>query len=254
MKKADTKTINTTSSAKAEFRFDSFIECKSNKTALYCAKKIAQNPLSKSFNPLLIYGDSATGKTHLTHAIWNEIHQFHPAVNVIYITAFSLYFHYIESIKNNNHNELIASFLDTDILIVEDLHHLDNKEKTQECLLHILEMLSGKQIIATSKLKLNEFSSLNSQLSSLISGVIVTMTGYDSESKFEILKHKALLNQLTIPEEAIKELAEIEELDIRQSEGALISLALNALVAKEEVVQNTVNAFCRKFYNLSKKD
>jgi chromosomal replication initiator protein len=236
------------------YTFDNFIECESNKIAFHCAKNISQNPLSSLYNPFVIYGGVATGKTHLVHAVWNEIERNKPDIQVTYISAFSFYFQFIESIRNNNNNEFLASFLNTDVLILEDLHHIDNMEKTQDNLLHIIEMLSDKQIIVTSKMKLNQFSTFNAQLASRLSGVFVNILGYNSEIKFEILKQNAKLNQLMISEQVIKELAEIEELDIRQSEGALSSLALDTLFTKEEIDPSNVKAFYDKFYNPFKKD
>lgn len=133
------------------YSFDSFIEGDCNRLARAAGLAISENPGKTPYNPLFIYSNVGLGKTHLAHAIGLRVRQLHPEKTVLYISSEQFYSQYIESVKNFSTNDFTAFYQMIDFLIVDDIHFLNGKEKTQDIFFHIFNSLhqNGKQLVIT---------------------------------------------------------------------------------------------------------
>ena len=146
------KKVHIESNLNPNYAFDNFIEGDCNRLARSAGFAVAQNPGGTSFNPLLIYGGTGLGKTHLAHAIGIEIKKNFPNKTVLYVPAEKFTTQFVDSIKNNTSSDFVNFYQLIDVLILDDVHILGGKEKTQDVFFHIFNHLhqSGKQIILTS--------------------------------------------------------------------------------------------------------
>ena len=135
-----------------ENSFDNFIEGECNRLARSAGYAVAKNPGGTAFNPLLIYGDSGLGKTHLAQAIGIEVKELFQEKTVLYVNANKFQTQFVDAIRNNNKNDFLHFYQMIDVLIIDDVHEFAGKEKTQDTFFHIFNHLhqSGKQLILTS--------------------------------------------------------------------------------------------------------
>ena len=207
------------------YTFDNFIEGACNSLARSSALSIAKKPYDNPFNPLTIYGNVGLGKTHLINAIGNEILKNFNDKNVIYIPANHFVNQFINSIQKNQVNSFLEYYYSIDVLILDDIQFLKNKDKTQETLFHIFNYLhqNGKQIILTSDCNLNDCEGIHDRLISRFQwGLTVDLSIPDMETKIAIMRSKITDKNIDIS--ILEYIANRTICNIRELEGILHSL------------------------------
>ncbi len=220
------------------YKFDNFIEGDCNRLARSAGYAVANKPGVTSFNPLMVYGGVGLGKTHLIQAIGNEIKSSHPEKYVFYVASEKFTNQFIDALKNNNIQEFIAYYRNVDVLMLDDVQFLKDKEKTQEIFFHIFNHLhqNGKQIIMTSDCPPKDLQGLQERLVSRFKwGLTADLTQPDFETRIAIIKKKMQADGISIPDQVVEYLAYTVDTNIRELEGVIISLIAHASLAKEEV-------------------
>lgn len=211
----------------SDFTFDKFVVGQSNQI-VYAASKAVAAQLGTLHNPLFIYGGVGLGKTHIMHAIGNEILKTNKKVKIIYCTTEQFVNDFIDSIKNNKDNEQNRRFREkyrnVDLLMLDDIQFLAGKTGTQEALFHTFNDLYQfkKQIILSSDRHPKELTFLEERLQSrFASGLTVDISTPDLETRIAILQKKALFKNVNLPIEVVYFIAEKIDSNIRELEGAL---------------------------------
>ena len=209
------------------FTFDNFVIGDSNKYAAAAARAVAEHP-GTNLNPLFIYGKPGLGKTHILHAIGNEILRVNPELRVYYTTAENYTNDLIYSIRNSNNTELTKQFREKyrnlDVLMIDDVQFLANRNSSQESLFHTFNDLytSGKQIILSSDRPVKELTYIEDRLTSrFASGVVADIQPPSFETRVAILQKKAYQYKIDVSPEVINYIAEREKYNIRLMEGML---------------------------------
>lgn len=216
---------------KAEFNpkytFDNFVVGKSNQYVYAAAHSVAENP-GKRFNPLFIYGGSGLGKTHLLHAIGNYIQKELPDLKIKYVTCEKFTNDYIDSLHGTNKDQGINKFREkyrnVDVLMIDDIQFITNKNETQEEFFHTFNDLYDrhKQIIIVSDRHPKEIATLSDRLKTrCLSGLIQDVQSPDFETRVAILRKKAQLERYFIDDDVIQFIAEKINTNIREMEGLL---------------------------------
>ncbi len=209
-----------------KYTFDNFVVGSSNNIAKSAAFSVAQNP-GNSFNPLFIYGGVGLGKTHILHAIGNYVLSNNKNTNIIYATTEQFVNDYIESLRNNKTDkvyEFREKYRKADILMLDDVQFLQNKEGSQEALFHTFNDLyqAKKQIVFTSDRHPRDLAGLEERLKSRFqSGLTVDISSPDLETRIAILQKKAYQKNFNISKNIIYFIAEKITSNIREIEGAL---------------------------------
>ncbi len=219
------------SRANYDLTFDNFIKGKSNELAYaFCTAVAGKNENSNSsytkdvFNPLFIYGDSGLGKTHLLKAIAYEIANNKPDMNVIYTTGENFTNELIKSIAEKDTTRFHDKYRNADFLLVDDVQFIAGKESTQEEFFHTFNELYnlGKQIVITSDIPPSKMKKLEDRMKSrFVLGVQVDVQPPDFETRMAIVKRKAELLDLQLPDTVARIIAEKIKTNIRQLEGAV---------------------------------
>ena len=221
------------------YSFENFIEGDCNKVACSAGNAIASKPGNTPFNPLFVYGESGLGKTHLAQAIGLKVQDLNPNKTVLYLSANQFQTQYTESVRNNTQNDFINFYKLIDFLIIDDIHELAGKEGTQNTFFHIFNHLhqSGKQLILTSDKPPFQLQGVEQRLLSRFKwGLSTELETPDYTTRKAILKHKVYKEGLDIKEEILDYLAENITANIRELEGALISLiAQSTFITHKEV-------------------
>ncbi len=222
------------------YTFDSFVIGKSNELAAAAAHAVAEAP-GKVYNPLFIYGATGLGKTHLMQAIAHAVLQRAPDTRVLYVGAEQFINEVIESIQSRTTQELKRRYRsEPDLLLVDDVHFLEGKERTQEEFFHTFNALyeAGKQIVVTSDRPPKELPGLEARLVSRFEWGMVADSGLpDLEHRIAILQKKQEQDHLemTIPEDVIRFIAEHVRTNVRELEGCIIKLLLFASLKHREI-------------------
>jgi chromosomal replication initiator protein len=220
------------------YKFDNFIEGDCNRLARSAGYAVAKKPGVTSFNPLMLYGGVGLGKTHLVQAIGNEIKHNHPDKYVFYVASEKFTNQFIDALKNNSIQEFIAYYRNVDVLMLDDVQFLKDKEKTQEIFFHIFNHLhqNGKQIIMTSDCPPKDLRGLQERLVSRFKwGLTADLQQPDFETRVAIIHRKMQSDGISIPEQVVEYLAYTVDTNIRELEGVIISLIAHASLTKEEV-------------------
>ena len=209
------------------FTFDNFVIGDSNKYAAAAARAVADHP-GTNLNPLFIYGKPGLGKTHILHAIGNEILRKNPDLRVYYTTAENFTNDLIYSIRNSNNTELTKQFREKyrnlDVLMIDDVQFLANKTSSQESLFHIFNDLytAEKQLILSSDRPVKELTYIEDRLTSrFASGVVADIQPPSFETRVAILQKKAYQYKIDVSPEVINYIAEREKYNVRLMEGML---------------------------------
>lgn len=209
------------------FTFDRFVEGDSNKFAKAAGLAVAEAPGKTTFNPLVIYGGVGLGKTHLIQAIANFAKYEGRAQRVLYVVMEEFTNDFITSIKNNKMTEFSGTYRNVDILLVDDIQFLTNKERTQEEFFHTFNTLhqKGKQIVLSSDRPPKELKGIEERLISRFQwGLVVDIQPPDFETRQAILQGKAEESGVDLPVEIILFIATHITANIRELEGSLIRL------------------------------
>ena len=223
---------------KRDNTFDNFVEGECNRLARSAGYAVAQNPGGTAFNPLMIYGDSGLGKTHLAHAIGIEVKERFPDKVVLYVNANKFITQYSEATRNNNRNDFLHFYQMIDVLIIDDVQEFAGKEKTQETFFHIFNHLHqlGKQLILTSDKSPIDIKGIEQRLLSRFKWGLTTdlqTPGY--ETRLAILKKKTYKDGLSMPDEVLEYIAQNISTNVRELEGALISLLAQSTLNRKAI-------------------
>jgi chromosomal replication initiator protein len=241
------------------YTFESFIIGPFNELAYSAAQGIIQKP--GVYNPLFIYGGTGLGKTHLIQAIGNKLKEEPTNAKVFYTSSEKFTMDYISSVQNNRVNAFKEKYRKYDVFVMDDVQFLSGKEKTQEELFHLFNILydNNKQIIFSSDKHPNYIPGLEDRLKSRFgAGMIVDVTKPDYESKVAILQTKADEQGCALPKEVIDYIATNVEGSIRELEGLLNSLICQIDLRKRNLtsqeLKNLIKNNIRPKKNVSVKD
>lgn len=219
-----------------EYTFETFIVGSSNKFAHAASLAVAANPAG-AYNPLFIYGHSGLGKTHLLYAIGNDIKKNHSNINIIYVKGDDFANELIESIQMAKTKEFRQKYRNADVLLVDDVQFIGGKESTQEEFFHTFNTLyeSKKQIVLTSDRPPKEIKTLEERLRTRFEwGLIADIQPPDIETRIAIIKRKAQLLDINIPDEVCEYIATKLKTNIRQLEGVVKKLKAKNLLNGEK--------------------
>ncbi|WP_370089887.1 chromosomal replication initiator protein DnaA [Ekhidna sp.] len=220
------------------YNFDNFIEGDCNRLGRSAGYAVAKKPGITSFNPLMIYGGVGLGKTHLVQAIGNFIKKEDASKKIIYVASEKFTNQFIDSLKNNNVQSFISYYREVDILILDDVQFLRDKEKTQEIFFHIFNHLhqAGKQIVMTSDCAPKDLKGLQERLVSRFKwGLTADLQQPAFETRMAIIQRKIQEDGIHIPEEVIEYIAYTVDTNIRELEGVIVSLIAHASLMRVEV-------------------
>ncbi len=221
-----------------EYTFNDYIEGDCNRLARSAGVAISKNPGSTSFNPLVIFGNVGLGKTHLAQAIGNAVVSKFKSKNVLYVSTEKFTNQIIQSIKNNAVNDLVNFYQIVDVLIVDDIQFLSNKQKTQEIFFHIFNQLhqSGKQIILTSDRAPKDIEGVEERLISRFKwGLSADLQSPDLETRMAILESKMRSEGIEISNEVSEFICYNIKTNIRELEGVLISMIAQSSLNRREI-------------------
>ncbi|MEG1592788.1 MAG: chromosomal replication initiator protein DnaA [Oscillibacter sp.] len=220
-----------------EFTFDTFVVGPSNKLAYAASVSVSEHP-AQNYNPLFIYGDSGLGKTHLIYAIANVIKKNDHAAKIAYVKGDDLTNELVAAIQAgpNKTAEMREKYRQADLLLVDDVQFIAGKKQTQEEFFHTFNNLyeSGKQIVLTSDRPPYEMTQLEDRLRTRFEwGLLVDVAPPDFETRMAIIKNKAALLGLELPQKAIVYVAENVTSNVRQLEGTI-----NKIMAFKDLLGN----------------
>ncbi|MCR5455795.1 MAG: chromosomal replication initiator protein DnaA [Bacteroidales bacterium] len=220
------------------YTMENFVEGDCNKLGRRAAESIANKPGHNPFNPFMIFGNSGMGKTHLAQAIGNSIKEKFPDKVVLYVEANKFQTQYTDSCRNNTRNDFVHFYQMLDVLIIDDVQEFAGKVGTQDTFFAIFNSfyMSGKQIILTCDTKPVELKGLNERLLTRFRcGLTVEVSMPDYETRLNILKRKAYNDGMIISEDILKYMAETVVSNVRDLEGALISLLAHSTFNRTEL-------------------
>ncbi|WP_124057759.1 chromosomal replication initiator protein DnaA [Vaginisenegalia massiliensis] len=222
------------------YTFENFVIGEDNKMANGAALAVCDGP-GKTYNPFLIYGGVGLGKTHLMQAIGNEIHRKNPQAKIKYATSESFMNDFINAISNGSQKEFREMYRNIDVLLIDDIQFLSNKDKTQEEFFHTFNALynNEKQIVLTSDRLPNNIDNLEERLISRFKwGLSTDITPPDLETRIAILRKKASKDHLDINSETLTYIANNIDTNIRELEGALVRVIAFAAIKGKEINSN----------------
>ena len=239
------------------YTFENFLEGDSNRLARNASIAVANKPGGTSFNPLLIFGGVGLGKTHLAHAIGVDVKDKYPEKTVLYISAEKFTQQYIESVKKNNRNDFIHFYQIIDVLIIDDVQFLSGKSGTQDVFFHIFNHLhqNGKQVILTSDKAPVDMQDIEQRLLSRFKwGLSAELQNPDFETRVSIVKNKLYRDGVEMPEDIIEYLAKHITSNVRELEGAIISLIAQSSFNKKEITLSLAKEIVEKFVKNTKRE
>ncbi|HET7014392.1 MAG TPA: chromosomal replication initiator protein DnaA [Streptosporangiaceae bacterium] len=220
-----------------KYTFDTFVIGSSNRFAHAAAVAVAEAP-AKAYNPLFIYGDSGLGKTHLLHAIGHYAQSLYQGVRVRYVSSEEFTNDFINMIRDGKQDGFRRRYRDVDVLLVDDIQFLENKEGTQEEFFHTFNTLHNaeKQIVISSDRAPKRLVTLEDRLRSRFEwGLLTDIQPPELETRIAILRKKAVQDRLNAPPEALEYIASRISTNIRELEGALIRVSAFASLNRQSV-------------------
>ena len=220
-----------------KYTFETFVIGSSNRFAHAAAVAVAEAP-AKAYNPLFIYGDSGLGKTHLLHAIGHYAQSFYQGVKVRYVSSEEFTNDFINMIRDGKQDGFRRRYRDVDVLLVDDIQFLENKEGTQEEFFHTFNTLhnASKQIVISSDRAPKRLVTLEDRLRSRFEwGLITDVQPPELETRIAILRKKAHQEGLNAPDDVLEYIASRISTNIRELEGALIRVTAFASLNRQSV-------------------
>ena len=232
------KKINIDPQLNSNYQFENFIEGDCNRLARSAGYAVAQKPSGTAFNPLVIWGGVGLGKTHLAQAIGSEIKKSFNSKTVLYVSSEKFTNQFIDAIKNNAVNDFVHFYQLIDVLIVDDIQFFANKQKTQDIFFHIFNHLhqNGKQLILTSDRPPRDLEGMEERLLSRFKwGLSADVQIPDFETRIAILEKKMYSDGIELPKDVVEFVAYNINTNIRELEGALISLLAQSSLNKKQI-------------------
>ncbi|MBB6499237.1 chromosomal replication initiator protein DnaA [Pedobacter cryoconitis] len=251
------KKLNVDPQLNSNYTLENYIEGDCNRLARSAGFAVAAKPGATSFNPLMIYGAVGLGKTHLAQAIGNEIKRTYPDKLVIFVSCEKFCQQFVESLKNNTINDFVNFYQAMDVIIMDDIHNFAGKEKTQDIFFHIFNHLhqSGKQIIITSDKAPKDLSGLEERLLSRFKwGLSADLQIPDLETRIAILRKKMASDGIDLPAEVVEYVAHNIDNNVRELEGAMVSLLAQATLNKKEIDLALAKSMLKNFIKNTSKE
>lgn len=246
-KKQENAPAKNESGLNPRYTFDNFVVGSSNEHATAVAMSVAKYP-GQGNNPLFLYGNSGLGKTHLMHAIGNEILKNSPGTSVLYVTSERFTNDMISSLRDKNMESFRRRYRDIDVLLVDDVQFIEGKEGSQEEFFHTFNELymNNKQIVLTSDRKPRDLVILEERLRNRFEwGLCIDITIPNYETRMAILKKKAESRNIFIDEDVLSYIAERIDSNIRELEGALSKIISYAGISHKEIDIETADYILR---------
>lgn len=222
--------LNIYNNLNTKYTFESFVVGNHNRFSNAAAQRVAESP-GKAYNPLFIYGGVGLGKTHLMHAIGNYMIEHSQDVKVAYLSSERFTNELINSIKDDKMIEFKNRYRNIDLLLIDDIQFIENKERTQEEFFHTFNTLhdAGKQIVISSDRPPKEISALEDRLRSRFEmGLLTDVQPPDFETRIAILKKKAEIEAINVSDDVLHYIAGAFKDNVRELEGAFIRVIAHA--------------------------
>jgi chromosomal replication initiator protein len=220
-----------------KYTFETFVIGSSNRFPHAAAVAVAEAP-GKAYNPLLVYGESGLGKTHLLHAIGHYVRSLYTGAKVRYVSSEEFTNEFINAIRDDRQDRFKRRYRDVDVLLIDDIQFLEGKTQTQEEFFHTFNTLhnANKQIVLTSDRAPKRLEALEDRLRNRFEwGLITDVQPPDLETRIAILRKKAAMDRLTAPPDVLEFIASKIQTNIRELEGALIRVTAFANLNRQEV-------------------
>jgi chromosomal replication initiator protein len=234
------------------YTFETFVKGSSNQFALAAALQVAETP-ARSYNPLFIYGPAGLGKTHLLHAIGHYLHLNYQHHEVRYVSTEAFLNEFVDAIRTNTNAEFKRRYRDIDVLLIDDIQFLENREGLQEEFFHTFNSLHGanRQIVISSDRIPDAIPTLEERLRGRFKwGLITDIQPPDLETRLAILRNKAERDRVWVPDETLEFIASKISTNIRELEGALIRVtafaSLNRVPITTEMAQHLLADLLRE--------
>lgn len=261
--KSQANAVNTGATAEPEhktninetYKFDNFVEGKSNQLARAAATQVADNP-GGAYNPLFIYGGTGLGKTHLLHAVGNGIIAKKKNATVVYMHSERFVQDMVKALQNNAIEEFKRYYRSVDALLIDDIQFFANKERSQEEFFHTFNALleGNQQIILTSDRYPKEIDGVEDRLKSRFGwGLTIAIEPPELETRVAILKRKAMENKIHLPDEVAFFIAKRLRSNVRELEGALNRVIANANFTGRPITIDFVREALRDLLALQEK-
>jgi len=251
------KKINIDSNLNPNLTFDNFIEGDCNRLARSAGYAVANKPGGTSFNPLMIFSETGLGKTHLVQAIGNMVKQNNKNKVVLYVPVEKFINQFVDSVRNNSNQDFMNFYQHVDVLIVDDVQFLENKQKTQEIFFTIFNHLHqlGKQIILTSDRAPKDLKGMDERLLSRFKwGLSADLQTPDFETRLAILEHMMYADGINLSRDVVEYVAHNINTNIRELQGALVSLLAQSSLNRKEVTLDLAKQILKNFVKNSSRE
>ncbi len=225
--------------------FDSFVPGPSNRLAFAAAQSVAETP-GRAYNPLMIYGNSGLGKTHLLHAIGNYVRENYPGRRVLYVSTETFLNDFIRAIQTKTQLALHERYRENDVLLIDDIQFMEQRGETfHEEIFHTYNALhgEGKQIVLTSDRSPRDLAGLQDRFRSrLLQGLVTEVDQPDLETRIAILRSKAEAERIALPDDVTEWIAQRVRDNIRELEGSITMLRAFANLRQEPITLELARA------------
>jgi len=229
--------LNINNGLNPRYTFENFVVGNNNNFAQAAAMGVAENPGSK-YNPLVFYSGSGLGKTHLMHAIGNQILQNNPDMSVLYVTSEQFTNQLINALKDQTTENFRNKYRNIDVLLIDDIQFIANKKSTQEEFFHTFNTLhdAGKQVVVSSDRPPKEIDLLDDRIRTRLEwGVTADIEKPDYETRLAILRQKAQLENIIVDDDILEAIATKVDTNIRELEGILTKLIAKASLQNSQI-------------------
>ncbi len=229
--------------------FDTFVTGASNRMAMAAAFAVARAP-GRSYNPLFIHGASGLGKTHLLHAIGNSVRAEYPGLRVRYVSSEEFTNDFINSLRDNRPAAFQSEYRQVDVLLIDDIQFLADKEQTQEAFFYTFEALNkyNKQIVLTSDQPPTKLSGFEERLTSRFAkGLSTDIQAPELETRIAILRKKAEYDRADVPDDVLEFIAKRVSSNVREIEGVLNGLVAYSSLHRKPIDMNTAQTVLKDY-------